>query len=95
MKIKIIVLLSKFKLLCCLKKIQEALNSRVKLEAASSQACLAANTIRINLPQHPILTSAIEVIRLICEESYNKEIAGKMALRVRTIEGYRERIQEK
>lgn len=37
----------------------------------------------------------LEVIRLICEEFSNKEIAEKMALSVRTIEGYRERIQEK
>ena len=37
----------------------------------------------------------IEVIRLICEEFSNKEIAVKMDLSVRTIEGYRERIQEK
>lgn len=36
-----------------------------------------------------------EVIDLICREYSNKEIAAKMGLSVRTIEGYRERIQEK
>ena len=37
----------------------------------------------------------IAVIRYICEELTNKEIADKMNLSVRTIEGYRERIQSK
>lgn len=37
----------------------------------------------------------LEIIRLICEEYSNKEIAVKLTLSVRTIEGYRERIQEK
>lgn len=36
-----------------------------------------------------------EIIRLICREFSNKEIAEKLQLSVRTIEGYRERIQEK
>lgn len=37
----------------------------------------------------------IEIIRLICEQLANKEIAQRMFLSVRTIEGYREKIQEK
>ncbi len=37
----------------------------------------------------------IEVMRLICQELSNKEIAAKLFLSVRTIEGYREKIQEK
>jgi len=37
----------------------------------------------------------LEIIRLICEEFSNKEIAVKLTLSVRTIEGYREKIQEK
>ena len=37
----------------------------------------------------------LEIIRLICEEFSNKEIAVQLTLSVRTIEGYRERIQEK
>jgi len=37
----------------------------------------------------------IEVIRLICQEASNKEIASKLFLSVRTIEGYREKIQER
>jgi len=35
------------------------------------------------------------VIKLICEEYTNKEISDQLHLSVRTIEGYRERIQEK
>jgi DNA-binding NarL/FixJ family response regulator len=37
----------------------------------------------------------VEVIRLICSQCSNKEIAEKLSLSVRTIEGHRERIQEK
>jgi DNA-binding NarL/FixJ family response regulator len=36
-----------------------------------------------------------EVIQLICSEYSNKEMAAKLGLSVRTIEGYREKIQEK
>lgn len=35
------------------------------------------------------------VIRFICEEMSNKEIAQRLNLSIRTIEGYRDRIQEK
>lgn len=37
----------------------------------------------------------IEVMQCICKEMMNKEIAAALHLSVRTIEGYRERIQEK
>jgi DNA-binding NarL/FixJ family response regulator len=37
----------------------------------------------------------IDVIQLICEEMTNKEIADRLNLSIRTIEGYRDRIQEK
>ncbi len=37
----------------------------------------------------------ISVIRFICQEFSNREIALQLKLSVRTIEGYRERIQEK
>lgn len=37
----------------------------------------------------------IDVILLICEQLTNKEIAQKLNLSTRTIEGYRDRIQEK
>jgi DNA-binding NarL/FixJ family response regulator len=37
----------------------------------------------------------LDIVRLICEEQSNKEIAARFTLSVRTIEGYRERIQEK
>jgi DNA-binding NarL/FixJ family response regulator len=36
-----------------------------------------------------------QIIRLICEQYSNKEIASMLNLSVRTIEGYREKIQEK
>lgn len=37
----------------------------------------------------------MEVIQMICQEFSSKEIAAKMFLSTRTIEGYREKIQEK
>ena len=37
----------------------------------------------------------INVMRLVCQEFSNKEIALQLKLSVRTIEGYREKIQEK
>ncbi len=37
----------------------------------------------------------IEIIRLICKELSNKEIASELGLSTRTIEGYREKILEK
>ncbi len=37
----------------------------------------------------------MEVIQMICKEYSNKEIAAEMCLSVRTVEGYREKIQEK
>ncbi|HEX2535495.1 MAG TPA: response regulator transcription factor [Chitinophagaceae bacterium] len=37
----------------------------------------------------------LEIIKLICQELSNKEIASQLHLSVRTIEGYREKIQEK
>ena len=36
-----------------------------------------------------------EVIRCICQQMSNKEIAAQLNLSIRTIEGYRDRIQEK
>lgn len=37
----------------------------------------------------------IEIIQLICQELTNKEIADKLFLSIRTVEGYRLKIQEK
>lgn len=37
----------------------------------------------------------IEVIKCICQEMTNKEIAPRLHLSIRTIEGYRDKIQEK
>lgn len=37
----------------------------------------------------------IEIIKLICDQYSNKAIAEKLSLSIRTIEGYRERIEEK
>ena len=46
--------------------------------------------------QTPSFTNKeIEVIKLICRQFSNKEIATQLFLSVRTIEGYREKIQEK
>jgi DNA-binding NarL/FixJ family response regulator len=36
-----------------------------------------------------------DIIRLICEEYSNKEIATDLSVSIRTVEGYREKIQEK
>ena len=47
-------------------------------------------------PVHPDFTEReLKVIRFICEEFSNKEIALQLNLSVRTIEGYRDKIQEK
>jgi len=37
----------------------------------------------------------IEVLRLVCQEYSNQEIADKICLSVRTVEGYRARLFEK
>jgi DNA-binding NarL/FixJ family response regulator len=46
-------------------------------------------------PKPQFSEKEIEIIKLICEQFSNKEIASKLHLSVRTIEGYREKIQEK
>ena len=40
-------------------------------------------------------TRETDIIRLICQQLSNKEIADRLKLSIRTIEGYREKIQEK
>lgn len=46
--------------------------------------------------QKPVFSKKeIDMIILICQEASNKEIASKLFLSIRTIEGYREKIQEK
>jgi len=46
--------------------------------------------------QRPAFTrKEIDMIVLICQEATNKEIASKLFLSIRTIEGYREKIQQK
>jgi DNA-binding NarL/FixJ family response regulator len=47
------------------------------------------------IPQESFSPRETDIIRLICEEYSNKEMADYLSLSVRTIEGYRERIQEK
>ena len=37
----------------------------------------------------------LEIIKLICQEFSNKEIANKLSMSIRTVEGYREKILEK
>ena len=46
-------------------------------------------------PKPQFSEKEIEIIKLICDQFSNKEIASKLSLSVRTIEGYREKIQEK
>ena len=58
----------------------------------------------IGKSRHSVLTNQkkpdfsekdLEVIRCICTQMSNKEIAARLNLSIRTIEGYRDRIQEK
>lgn len=46
-------------------------------------------------PRPELSQKEIDVIQFICEEMTNKEIADRLHLSIRTIEGYRDRIQEK
>jgi DNA-binding NarL/FixJ family response regulator len=46
-------------------------------------------------PKPELSQKEIDVIHLICEEMTNKEIADRLNLSIRTIEGYRDRILEK
>lgn len=46
-------------------------------------------------PQQVFNKREKDIIRLICEELSNKEIATQLNLSIRTVEGYREKIQEK
>jgi DNA-binding NarL/FixJ family response regulator len=45
--------------------------------------------------KHEFSEKELMVIKLICQEKSNKEIASELNLSIRTIEGYRDRIQEK
>jgi DNA-binding NarL/FixJ family response regulator len=47
------------------------------------------------LPKIEFSDRELSVIRYICQEMANKEIASQLNLSIRTIEGYRDRIQEK
>lgn len=47
------------------------------------------------MPRIRFTDRELEVIRLICEQKTNKEIAASLRLSVRTVESYRENIQEK
>jgi len=46
-------------------------------------------------PKPELSQKEIDVIQLVCEEMTNKEIADRLNLSIRTIEGYRDRILEK
>lgn len=61
-----------------------------RLIAENKKIPFAKRTSRPELSQ-----KEIDVIQFICEELTNKEIADRLNLSIRTIEGYRERIQEK
>jgi DNA-binding NarL/FixJ family response regulator len=68
---------------------------------SATSARLAQLIARSNVHQPPrgkrleFSERELEVIRLICQELSNKEIADRLHLSVRTIEGYRDKIQEK
>ena len=47
------------------------------------------------IPKPQFSERETQIIKLICEQYANKEIAAQLNLSVRTIEGYREKIQEK
>lgn len=57
---------------------------------AKSKFSPAARAPKIQLSE-----KELDVIRLICEQMTNKEIASRINLSIRTVEGYRDRIQEK
>ena len=61
-----------------------------RMIAASSRIPFHKKQPRVELSQ-----KEIDVILLICEELTNKEIADRLSLSIRTIEGYRDKIQEK
>ena len=46
-------------------------------------------------PKPQFTERELEVIKLICDQLSNKEIAERLNLSIRTIEGYREKILEK
>jgi DNA-binding NarL/FixJ family response regulator len=48
-----------------------------------------------SMPRIRFTDRELDVIRLICEQKTNKEIASTLKLSVRTVESYRENIQEK
>lgn len=57
---------------------------------------LAASSFNPYKKVKPLFSETeLAVIRLICDQRSNKEIAEELHLSVRTIEGYRERIQDK
>ncbi|PWU00670.1 MAG: DNA-binding response regulator [Bacteroidetes bacterium] len=47
------------------------------------------------VPKPEFSPREIEIIKLICEEFTNKEIASRLFISMRTVEGHREKIQEK
>jgi two-component system response regulator NreC len=67
--------------------------SSTSLKLAQLIARSRFSNIRTSQPE--LTDKEKEVVCLICLQMSNKEIAGKLNLSIRTIEGYRERIQEK
>lgn len=64
-----------------------------KLTRMIAQSDRISFTKRSSRPE--LSQKEIDVIQFICEEMTNKEIADRLHLSIRTIEGYRDRIQEK
>jgi len=60
------------------------------------QMLAKSKAISYNEPVRPQFThKELEIIKLICEQASNKEISDQLCLSIRTIEGYRNKIQEK
>lgn len=47
------------------------------------------------IPKPEFNDKELTIIKLICQEASSKDIASQMFLSLRTIEGYRDKIQEK
>lgn len=62
--------------------------------ALAKKIASAAHSMHAGHPEH-LSEKEVEIIRLICEEYSNKEIAEKLFLSHRTIDTYREKIMQK
>ncbi len=66
-----------------------------RISRALVKGLLSSNKIRPNFKEVNLSEREIEIIRLISKELTNKEIAEKLFVSVRTIDGHKERILQK